>query len=70
MPGTVKRVAISFYAQCLILDAGKPLGLNALAGRSPELFVPVSGSTAWAVLCTLTFLSFAAGVWLFSRQEY
>ena len=70
MPGVVKRLAISFYTQCLILDAGKPLGLNALAGRSPELFMPVSGSTAWTVLGIATILFFAAGVWLFSRQEY
>jgi hypothetical protein len=41
-----------------------------MVGRLPELFVPVSGSTARAVLCILKFPFFAAGIWLFSRQEY
>jgi hypothetical protein len=32
--------------------------------------LPVSGDVAWTALCALGFLSFIAGVWLFSRAEY
>jgi len=70
MPGIAKRVAISFYTECMILDAGAKLGLSPTVGREPELLLPVSGDVAWTVLCALGFLFFAAGVWRFSREEY
>jgi ABC-type transport system involved in multi-copper enzyme maturation permease subunit len=70
MPGIIKRVAISFYTQCLILDAGRGLGVEPTAIRDPRLLVPVSGSTAWQVLCALTVVLFAIGTWVFSRREY
>jgi len=70
MPGTVKRVAVCFYTQCLIYDAGSPLGLGPAGSRNPELFLPVSGQTAWLVLCVLAVGLFFAGMWLFCRREY
>jgi ABC-type transport system involved in multi-copper enzyme maturation permease subunit len=70
MPGIVKRVAVSFYTQCLILDAGAPLGILPTGAREPALLVPVSGDTAWTVLCLAAAVSLAAGAWLFSRIEY
>jgi ABC-2 type transport system permease protein len=70
MPGIAKRVAISFYTECMILAAGTPLGLDPTAGRKPELLLPVSGDAAWTVLCVLATVFFLADVWLFSRAEY
>jgi ABC-type transport system involved in multi-copper enzyme maturation permease subunit len=70
MPGVAKRVAVSFYTECMILDAGAKLGLPPTVGREPELLLPVSGDVAWTVLCVLGLIFFAAGVWRFSRAEY
>lgn len=70
MPGVVKRLAISFYTECLILDAGSRLGLHPTAGREPALLVPVSGAVAWWVLCGLAAILFLVGAGLFSRREY
>jgi hypothetical protein len=70
MPGIIKRVAVSFYTQCLILDAGRGLGVEPTALRDPRLLLPVSGSTASLVLCVLAAALFVAGTWAFSRREY
>jgi len=70
MPGTVKRVAVSFYTQCLIYDRGSSFGLGPAGSRNPALFLPVSGRTALAVLCVVAGVLFVAGMWLFSRREY
>jgi len=70
MPGMVKRVAVSFYTQCLIYDAAAPLGLGPAGSHNPGLFLPVTGRTAWLVLCVLAGGLFLAGMWLFCRREY
>jgi ABC-type transport system involved in multi-copper enzyme maturation permease subunit len=70
MPGIVKRVAISFYTECMILDAGARLGMHPTAGRDPALLLPISGDAAWTVLCVVGVLLLGAGVWVFSRTEY
>jgi ABC-2 type transport system permease protein len=70
MPGIAKRVAISFYTECMILEAGTKLGLHPTVGRDPGLLLPVSGDAAWTVLCVLAMMFFLVGVWLFSRAEY
>ncbi len=67
MPGTVKRIAISFYARCMIFDFGSDYNLGP---NHPELFLPVSGSTAVIVLSVASIGFFFAGMWLFSRREY
>ena len=70
VPGVIKRVAVSFYTECLMLDAGSRLGLHPTAGREPALLVPISGEAAWVVLGVLGGVLFTAGLWLFSRREY
>jgi ABC-type transport system involved in multi-copper enzyme maturation permease subunit len=70
VPGVVKRVAISFYTECLMLDAGARLGLHPTAGREPTLLVPVSGDTAGIVLGVLAVAFFVTGLCLFARREY
>lgn len=67
MPGTIKRIAISYYTQCMIFDAGSDLGLKA---SSREQFLPISGEAAWQVLSVSTFLLLLLGCWIFHRKEY
>jgi ABC-type transport system involved in multi-copper enzyme maturation permease subunit len=70
VPGVIKRVAISFYTECLMLDAGAQLEPALSTGRDPALLVPISGHAAWLVLAMLSGLFCVAGLWLFSRREY
>ncbi|NUQ63736.1 MAG: ABC transporter permease [Pirellulales bacterium] len=70
VPGIIKRAAISFYTQCLMLDAGTDLGIRPTGVRDPVLFLPLTGDTARMVLATLAVAMFLAGAWLFSRREY
>jgi len=67
MPGYVKRISISFYARCLVYDAGAPYGV-----RPPnrEVFLPVTGPTALAVLIGATLVLLAVGTVLFSRKQF
>jgi ABC-type transport system involved in multi-copper enzyme maturation permease subunit len=70
MPGTIKRLAISFYTQCLIFDAGIPVGLDPSGTRPPGLFLPVTGQTAHWVLWVVAVGMFVASLCLFQRREY
>ena len=70
MPGIVKRVAISFYTQCLVFDMGKDIGLGPAGGHNPALFLPVSGEVARAVLWILAVALFLMGLVIFCRREY
>lgn len=66
MPGTIKRLAVSFYVNCIIFEsAGK-------AGVEPEL--PMYGNiSAWSALTVLglltVFLLWLGGLW-FHRREF
>jgi ABC-type transport system involved in multi-copper enzyme maturation permease subunit len=70
MPGIVKRVAISFYTQCLVFDMGLDIGLGPAGGHNPALFLPVTGEVARAVLWTLAVVLFLIGLVVFCRREY
>lgn len=70
IPGIAKRVAISFYTRCMIFEAGSDWNIGPADGRSLELFLPVSGETAWMTLCSLAVVFLAIGTWQFSRREY
>jgi len=70
MPGIVKRLAISYYTQCLVFDAGQSLGLGPAGGRDPALFLPISGDLAQTVLLGASVSLFLAGLWTFCRREY
>jgi len=70
MPGIIKRVAISYYTQCLVFDAGQGVGLGPAGGRDPALFLPISGDTSRLVLACGSGLLFAIGWWAFCRSEY
>ncbi len=70
MPGIVKRVAISFYAQCLVFDMGADIGLGPAGGSNPALFLPVSGAAAQLTLWIVAAVLFLAGLIIFCRREY
>lgn len=70
MPGTVKRLAINFYTQCLIFDAARDFGVSPWGPHNPALFLPVSAATAFGVLVGLAVVLFGLGTWLFARREY
>jgi ABC-type transport system involved in multi-copper enzyme maturation permease subunit len=67
MPGYVKRISISFYARCLVFEAGGPFGIHP---DNPAAFLPVTGSTALTVLVGATVLLLGLGTVLFSRMQY
>jgi ABC-2 type transport system permease protein len=70
MPGIIKRVAISYYTQCLVFDAGQELGLGPAGSRDPALFLPITGDVARLVLVCASSVLFAIGWWVFCRSEY
>jgi ABC-type transport system involved in multi-copper enzyme maturation permease subunit len=67
MPGYIKRISISFYARCLIFEAGGPFGINP---TNREAFMPVTGTTALTVLVGVTVFLLGLGTVLFSRTQY
>lgn len=67
MPGTLKRISIGFYTRCLMFDRAQALGIEP---EKPEVFAPVSGTTAQITLIGLTLALLVLGMVLFSRKEY
>lgn len=70
MPGIVKRLAITFYTQCLVFDAGARFGMAASGPHNPNIFQPVSAQTAEGVLISAAIALFLLGGWAFSKREY
>ena len=66
IPGVVKRITVSFYANSWLYDDSSPLNLNP---RIPA-YDPVSAVTAQWVLGLASVGLVALGMWLFSRKEY
>ncbi|HKB01661.1 MAG TPA: ABC transporter permease [Gemmataceae bacterium] len=67
IPGTLKRLSINYYTRCLLYSAAEGQDVPV---ESSSLFVPVSPTTAWAVLLGATVGVTALGMWLFARLEY
>jgi ABC-2 type transport system permease protein len=67
LPGHFKRTSISFYTRCLMFDHAHDWGIHP---ERPGIFLPVSGSTALAVLAGVTVVCLAIGTYVFSRGEY
>lgn len=67
IPGTLKRLSINYYTRCLLYAAGETADVPV---ESSSLFVPVSPTTAWAVLLGVTVGLTALGMWLFAKTEY
>jgi ABC-2 type transport system permease protein len=67
VPGTLKRLSINYYTRCLLYDEAAGQGVPV---ETSSLFVPVSPTTAWAVLLGVTVGVTALGMWLFARMEH
>jgi ABC-2 type transport system permease protein len=67
VPGTLKRLSINYYTRCLLYNEA---AANGVPVESSSLFVPVSATTAWAVLLGVTVGVTALGMWLFGRMEH
>lgn len=67
MPGTIKRLAVSFHTRCLMYDAGANFGIKP---DSELQFVPISGDAARWVLDLTSIGLLAFGAFLFHRKEF
>lgn len=70
MPGIIKRVAISFYTQCMLFESCASFGIGPAGSQNPELFLPISGEAARLVLLTAAIVFFVYGGYQFCRREY
>jgi ABC-2 type transport system permease protein len=67
MPGYLKRISIGFYTRCIMFDAASAYGIQP---ERPEIFLPVDGTTALAVLLGVTLALLGIGMVVFSRSQY
>jgi ABC-2 type transport system permease protein len=67
MPGYLKRISIGFYTRCMMFDAASAFGIQP---ERPDVFLPVEGTTALAVLLGLTITFLGIGIVIFSRAQY
>jgi ABC-2 type transport system permease protein len=67
MPGSMKRISLSFYTRCLMFDAAQPYGVHP---EKPSIYLPVNGLTAWSVLIAVTVVLLLVGMAIFARSEY
>jgi ABC-2 type transport system permease protein len=67
MPGYLKRISIGFYARCMMFDAASAYGIQP---EQPDIYLPVDGATALAVLLGLTIALLGIGTMVFSRSQY
>ena len=67
MPGYLKRISIGFYTRCMMFDAANEFGIQP---ERAEIFLPVDGATALAVLLAATLALLGIGMVVFSRSQY
>ncbi|HZZ80097.1 MAG TPA: ABC transporter permease [Gemmataceae bacterium] len=67
MPGQFKRLSISFYTRCLMFERAHEVGIYP---ENPTWYNPVSGTTAWLLLATITIGCLIVGAVVFTRNEY
>jgi ABC-2 type transport system permease protein len=70
MPGIIKRIAITFYTQCILFEAAAPFGISGSGPHSTAIFQPISASTAQTILIALSIGLFVLGAAVFTRREY
>jgi ABC-type transport system involved in multi-copper enzyme maturation permease subunit len=70
MPGIVKRVAVSFYTECLIFDSAAIFGLGPAGHHDEAMYLPISAATAMPALWLIALATLLAGIIFFSRHEY
>jgi ABC-type transport system involved in multi-copper enzyme maturation permease subunit len=67
MPGSMKRISLSFYTRCLMFDAAQAYGVHP---EKPSIYLPVDRTTAWSVLFGVTAVLLVLGMVVFARSEY
>jgi hypothetical protein len=67
MPGYLKRVSVGFYARCLMFESAEQYGISP---ENPYVFLPVSGTTAVAVLLGVTAALLIVGMVVFSQLQF
>lgn len=67
MPGTIKRLAVSYHCRCIIYDAGASSGLRP---PDPELFLAIPGEQAAFILDLAIIVLLIVGALFFHRKEY
>lgn len=67
MPGTIKRLAISYHCRCLMFDSGAPYGIEPASSLQ---FLPISGSAAAWSLDLASVALLAIGAYFFHRKEF
>ena len=67
MPGHFKRFSISYFGRCLMFDRAHDYGIHP---DRPQIYIPVSGTTAWLVLAGVTVACLVIGAIVFARSEY
>jgi ABC-type transport system involved in multi-copper enzyme maturation permease subunit len=67
MPGNMKRISIGFYTRCMMFDRAQDAGFEA---AKASVYGPVSGTTAWLILVSVTIVLLIAGMIVFARTEY
>jgi len=67
MPGNFNRFSISFYTRCLMFDRAHEYGIHP---ERPNLYIPVSGTTACLALAGVTVVCLIVGAIVFTRNEY
>jgi ABC-2 type transport system permease protein len=70
MPGIVKRLAISFYAKCVIFEASAGFDVGPSGPYSELLFQPLPAATAYTVLYAASAGLLLLGLAIFCTREY
>jgi len=67
VPGTLKRLSISYYTRCLMYSSAREADVPT---ESDLLLVPVSDPLAWGVLLLGSVLVTLLGMRIFTKREY
>ncbi len=70
MPGTVKRITVSYYIHCMLYDAGSSFKLGPRNDADREMFAGISGDSAAIVLVFSILGLMTLGSYAFSKREY
>lgn len=70
MPGTVKRITVSYYVHCMLYAAGSTDKLGPRTEADQEMFAAISGENAATVLVLAILGLTAFGAYAFSKREY
>ncbi len=70
MPGTVKRITVSYYVHCMLYSAGSTYKLGPRTAADLEMFAAITGDSAATALFIGIVGITAIGATAFSRREF